>query len=97
MRVARAANFTNGTDVPPAVGTNMAKVMAFEARFVVTRMVTGEWGVDRFTVDSPSGINFVTKFGALKGKFDLGGDGGRGRGREWLGVGRRSQFFDVSF
>ena len=76
MRVARAANFTNGADVPPAVDANMAKVMALEARFVVARVVTGEWGVNRFAVDSPSGINFMTKFGALKGEFDLGGDGG---------------------
>ena len=75
----------------------MAKVMAFEARFVVARVVTGEWGINRFAVDSPSGINFMTKFSALKGEFDFGGDGGRGSGWEWLGVGRRSQFFDVSF
>ena len=97
MRVARAANFTNGTDIPPAVNANMAKVMAFETRFVVARVVTGEWGVNRFAMDSPIGINFMTKFSALKGEFVLGGDGGRGSGWEWLGVGRRSQLFDVSF
>ena len=76
MRVARAADFTNRTDIPPTVDTNMAKVMAFEARFMVARVVTGERGVNRLAVDGPSGVNFMTKFSALKGEFDLGGDGG---------------------
>ena len=76
MRVARTANFTNGTNVPPAVDANMAKVMAFEARFVVAGVITGEWGVDGLAVDSPSGVNFMTKFRALKGEFYFGGDGG---------------------
>ena len=66
MRVARAVDFTNGADVPLAVDANMAKVMAFEARFVVARVVTGEWGVDRYAMDSSSGINFMTKFSALE-------------------------------
>ena len=66
MRVARAADFTNGTDVPPAVNANMAEVMAFEARFAVARVVTGEWGVNRFAVDSPCGVDFMTKFSALE-------------------------------
>ena len=90
MRVAGAADFTNGTDIPPAMDANMAKVMALEARFVVAGVVTREWGVNGFAVDSPSGINFMTEFSALKGEFDLGGDGGRGSRWEWLGVGRRS-------
>ena len=60
------ADFTNGADVPPAVDANMAKVMAFEARFMVARVVTGEWGVNRFAMDSPSGIDFVTKFSTLE-------------------------------
>ena len=66
MRVARAANLTNGTDVPPAVDVNMAKVMAFETRFMIARVVTGEWGVDRFAVDSSTGIDFMTKLSALE-------------------------------
>ena len=97
MGVARVADFTNGADIPSTVDANMAKVMAFETRFVVARVITGEWGVNRFAVDSPSGINFMAKFGALKGEFDFGRDGGRGSGWEWLGVGSRSQLFDVSF
>ena len=76
MRVARTTDFANGTDVPPTVDANMAKVMAFEARFVVARVVTRERGVNRFAVDSPISVNFMTKFSALKGEFDLGGDGG---------------------
>ena len=66
MRVARAADFTNGTDVPLAVDANMAQVVALEARFMVARVVTRERGVNRFAVDSPSGIDFVTEFSALE-------------------------------
>ena len=66
MKVARAADFTNGADIPPTVDANMAKVMALEARFMVARVVTGERGVNRLAVDSPSGIDFVTEFSALE-------------------------------
>ena len=87
----------NWANIPSAVDANMAKVVAFETCLVVARMVTGEWGVDKFAMDSPCGIDFVTKFGALEGELDLWGNGRRGNGWEWLGVGGRSQFFDVSF
>ena len=76
MGVARAADFTNRTDIPPTVDANMAKVMAFEARFMVARVVTGERSVDRFTVDSPSGIDFVTEFSSLESQFDFWGNRG---------------------
>ena len=66
MRVAGAADFTNGTNIPPTVDANMAKVMALEARFMVARVVTGERGVDGFAVDSPGGIDFVTEFSTLE-------------------------------
>ena len=88
---------TNWANIPSAVDANMAKVVAFETCLMVARMVTGEWGVDKFAMDSPCGIDFMTKFGALEGELDLWGNGRRGSGREWLGVGGRSQFFDVSF
>ena len=41
MRVAGAVDFANRADVPLAVDTNMAKVVSFEARFMVTRVVMG--------------------------------------------------------
>ena len=97
MRVTRTVGLANGANIPSAVDVNMAKVVAFETCFMVARMVTGEWGVDRFAMDSPGGIDFVTKFGALEGELDFRGNGRRRDGWEWLGVGGRSQFFDVSF
>ena len=97
MGVARAIDFANRADVPLAVDTNMAKVMAFEARFMVVRVVTGEWGVDGYAMDSSRGIDFVTKFSTLEGQFDFGGEGRGGSGWERLGVCRHSQFLDVSF
>ena len=90
MRVARAVDFTNGADVPLAVDANMAKVMAFEAQFVVARVVTGEWGVDRYAMDSSSGIDFMMEFSTLESQLDLWGDWGRRSGWKRLGVGRRS-------
>ena len=97
MGVTRTVGLANWANIPSAVDTNMAKVVAFETCLMVARVVTGEWGVDKFAMDSPSGIDFVTKFGALEGELDLWGNGRRGNGWEWLGVGGRSQFFDVSF
>ena len=97
MRVARAVDFANRADVPLAVDTNMAKVVALEARFMVARVVTGEWGIDGYAVDSPRGINFMTKFSALEGQFSLRGEWGGGSGWKRLGVGRCSQFFDILF
>ena len=46
LRVARAVDFANRADIPLAVDMNMAKVVAFEARFMVARVVTGQWGID---------------------------------------------------
>ena len=59
-------DFASRADVPLAVDTNMAKMVAFEARFMVVRVVTGEWGIDGYTMDSPGGIDFMTKFSALE-------------------------------
>ena len=97
LGMTRAVDFANWTDIPWAMDANMAKVVAFETGLMIARMVTGEWGIDGFTMDSPGGIDFVTKFSALEGELDLRGDWRRGSGWEWLGVGGRSQFFDVSF
>ena len=74
MRVARAVDLANGADVPLAVDANMAKVMAFEARFMVTRVVTREWGIDRYAMNSRGGVDFVTKFCALESQLNLRGD-----------------------
>ena len=67
MRMAGAVDFTYGTNVPLAMNTNVAKVVAFEARFVVAGVVPGEWGIDGYAVDSSHSIDFVTEFDALEG------------------------------
>ena len=64
---------------------------------MVTRVVTGEWGIDGYAMDSSRGIDFITKFSALEGQLDLRGERGGGSGWKRLGVGRCGQFFDVSF
>ena len=63
--MARTVGLANRANIPPAMDANMAKVVTFEASLMVTRMGTGEWGVDKFAMDSPRGIDFVTKFGVL--------------------------------
>ena len=90
LGVARAVDFANRADVPLAVDMNMAKVVAFEARFMVARVVTGEWGIDGCAMDSPCGIDFVMKFSVLESQLDLRGDWRRRSGWERLGVGRHS-------
>ena len=71
----RAVGFANWADIPSAVDANMAKVVALEACLMIARVVTGEWGIDKFAMDSPRDIDFVTKFGALESKLDLWGNG----------------------
>ena len=88
LGVARAVDFANRADVPLAVDTNMAKVMAFEAQFLVARVVMGEWGVNGYAMNGSSSIDFVAEFRTLEGQFDLRGERGGGSRWEWLGVGR---------
>ena len=66
MGMTRAVDFANRADIPLAVDTDMAKVVTFKARFMVARVVTGEWGVNGYAMDSPRGIDFMTKFSALE-------------------------------
>ena len=56
LGVAGTVDFADRANVPLAVDTNMAKVVAFEARFMVARVVTGEWGINGCAMDSPCGI-----------------------------------------
>ena len=67
LRVARVVDFAYGADIPLAVDTNMAKVVAFEARFMVARVVMGEWSINGYAVDGSCGIDFMTEFNALEG------------------------------
>ena len=90
LRVAGTVDLTYGTDIPLTVDADMSKVVTFEARLVIARMVAREWGIDWYAVNGSSGINFVAKFSALEGQFDFGGEWGRGSGWERLRVGRHS-------
>ena len=67
LRVAGAIDFANQADVPLTVDTNVAEVVAFEARFMVARVVMGEWGIDGYAMDSSHSIDLVTEFYALEG------------------------------
>ena len=89
-------NFAYGADIPRTVDANMSEVVTFETRLMVAGVVAQEWGVNGYAMDSPCGINFMTKFSALKGQLDLGGERRRGSGRKGLRVGGRSQLFDIS-
>ena len=90
LGVAGAVDFAHWADVPLTMDMNMAKVMAFEARFMVARVVMGEWGVNGYAVNGSRGINLVAEFSALEGQLNFGGEWGRGSGWERLGIGRYS-------
>ena len=97
MRVAGTVDLAYGADIPLTVDADMSEVVTFETRLVVARMVVGERGVDWYAVNGSSGVNFVAEFSALEGQLDLRGEWGGGSRWKGLGVGRRGQFFDVSF
>ena len=97
MRMARTVDFANWTDIPLTMDADVSEVVTLEARFVIARMVVGEWGIDGYTMDSPCSVNFMTEFSALKGQLDFGGEWGRGGGRKGLRVGGHSQLLDISF
>ena len=65
--VARTVDFTDRTNVPLAMSIDVSKVVAFEACFMVIRMITRKGGINRYTVDGAHGIDFVTEFSALEG------------------------------
>ena len=90
LRVTGAVDLAYGADIPLTVDADMSKVVPLETRFVVARMVVGEWGIDRYAMNGPSSINFVTEFSALEGQLDFGGEWGGGSRWEWLGVGGHS-------
>ena len=64
---------------------------------MVTRVIVGEWSINRYAMNGPCGVNFMVEFGALKGQLDLGGEWRRGSRWKRLGVCGHGQFFDVLF
>ena len=95
--MAQAVDFAYGADVPLAVDANMSKVVTFETRLVVARMVARKRSIDWYAMNGSCSINFMMEFSALEGQLNLGGERRGGSGWKRLGVGGRSQFFDVSF
>ena len=87
LRVARAVDLANWTDIPLTMDADVPEVVTFETRLVVTRMVMGEWGVNWYAMNGSCGIDFMTEFSALEGQLDFGGEWGGGSGWERLGVG----------
>lgn len=71
-----SVNFTDRTNVPLAVDTDMPKAMTFETSFVVTRMVSGKRSVNGFTMNGTRGSNFMPEFCTLNSKFDCRREGG---------------------
>ena len=97
LRVAGVVDLASWTDIPLTVDANVSKVVTFETQLMVAGMVAREWSVNQYTVNGPSGINFVTEFGTLKGQLDFGGEWGRESRWKGLWVGRCGQLFDISF
>ena len=87
MRVTRAVDLANWTDIPLTMDADVPEVVTFKTRLVVVGMIAGEWGVDWYAVNGSCGINFMTEFSVLEGQFDLGGEWGGGSRWERLGVG----------
>ena len=87
LRVARAVDLANWTDIPLTMDADVSEVVTFETRLVVTRMVAGEWSIDWYAMNGSCGINFVTEFSALKGQLNFGREWGGGSSWEQLGVG----------
>ena len=75
LRVAGTVDFAYGADIPLTVDVDMSEVVTLETRFVVARMVAGERGIDWYSVNGSSGVNFVAEFSTLEGQFDFGGEG----------------------
>ena len=95
--MAGAVDFANRTDIPLTMDADVSEVVTLETRFVIVRLVVGEWSVDWYAVNSSHSINFVTELGALEGQLDFRGEWGGGSRQKRLGVGGRGQFLDILF
>ena len=67
LRVARAVDFANRTNIPLTMDADVSEVVTFKAKFMVARMVAREWGIDWYAVNGSCGINLMTEFSALEG------------------------------
>ena len=54
---------------------------------MIARVVTGEWGIDGYAMDSPRGIDLMMEFDVLEGQFGFWRERRGGGGWKRLGVG----------
>ena len=66
LGVTWTTDFTDGTDVPPTMDTDMSQMVALEACLMVTRVVAREGSINGFTVNGPGGVDFMVKFSTLE-------------------------------
>ena len=59
LRMSRAVDFAYWADVPLAINTNMAKMVAFETSLRILRVVLVKWTVHWYSVYSSCGQDFL--------------------------------------
>ena len=59
LRVSRAIDFANWTDIPLAINTNVAKMVAFEAGFRISRVILVKRTVYWYSVYGPCGQDLM--------------------------------------
>ena len=57
--MSRAVDFAYWADVPLAIDTNVAKMVAFETSLRIPRVVSVEWAVYWHSMYSPGSQNFL--------------------------------------
>ena len=85
-----AVDFANGANIPLAINTNMAKVVAFEASLSIAWVVTVKWTVYWCPLNSSFHQDFMIQFCILDSQFNGSSERGGGGGGYSLRVGRRS-------
>ena len=67
LRMAGVVDLAYWANIPLTVDMDVPKVMTFETRLAVTRVVMREGGIDRYAVNGSSSIDLVTELGVLEG------------------------------
>ena len=57
--MSRAVDFAYWADVPLAVDTNMAKIVAFETSFRILRVILMEWSIYWYSMYSPGSLDLL--------------------------------------
>ena len=91
LRMSQAVDFANRADVPLAINTNVAKMVAFETGLRILRVILVKQTVYRYSVYSPSGQDLMIQLSVLDGQLDGGSERGGGGGGDSLWIGCCSQ------